>query len=137
MASTENCLKYFTNLLLKLLSIPDAYQGTKTQWNYLLRNKQRAMEEISFSSHTDNSIYEREMTVATKMQKCLSKSYQCFSSCPQSHLSSQAATSWSHEASEWPLAAAYREKTTTPSQEPSSSVLNTISLTNSKCTLEI
>lgn len=49
----------------------------------------------------------------------------------------QAAISQSHESSEPARAAAYWEKTTAPLREPSSSLLNTISLTNPKCILEI
>ena len=63
------------------------------------------------------------MATATKMQRWVSKSYQCSSSSLWSHLTSQAATSPSYESSEWAKATAYWEKTTAHSQELSSSLL--------------
>ena len=65
----------------------------------------------------------KEMATATKMQRWVSKSYQCSSSSLWSHLTSQAATSPSYESSEWAKATAYWEKTTAHSQELSSSLL--------------
>ena len=63
------------------------------------------------------------MATATRMQRWVSKSYQCFSSGRWSHLTSQAAISPSYESSEWAKATAYWEKTTAHSQELSSSLL--------------
>ena len=65
----------------------------------------------------------KEVATATKMQRWAAKSYQCSSSGPWSHLTSQAATSPSYESSEWAKATAYWEKTTAQSQELSSSLL--------------
>lgn len=120
-ASTQNCLKHFINLLLKFLTA--SLLLAKTQQNQLLRNKLITQCKKHPFPAIWTTEYMKEMATATKMQRWVSKSYQCFSSGPWSHLMSQAAASPSHESSEWAKATAYWEKTTTHSQALSSSLL--------------
>lgn len=135
-ASIQNCLKYFIDILLKLLtaSLLLAKKQRNNGITSLETNSSCNGRNIFFQPHGQQNPWKKWL-LAIKMQNRYQSPISAFP--PRSHRSSQAATSQSHESSEWARAAAYWEKTTTHSREPSSSLCNTISLTKSKCILEI